>query len=160
MDDQIGGFEEMALLGQLLDGVAPVPENPLLAGDEGDRALAGGCIHEGGIVAQEAEVLLGHLDLPQIHAPNGPVLDRDLVRLTSAVVRNGQGVFRHRSAPFNRCDCVPRSSRTVPPLMLKYATPTAERNSAQRLSLTAFRFASPPGGRSPSREAECGKRKP
>src|SRR4029450_4447500 len=41
VDEEIGHLEERAPGGQLLDGVAAVAQDPLLAVDEGDRAPAG-----------------------------------------------------------------------------------------------------------------------
>ena len=40
VDQEIGDLEERALLGELLDRDAAVAQDPLLAVDEGDRALA------------------------------------------------------------------------------------------------------------------------
>ena len=54
MDQQVGDLEEVGLLGQLLDGVAAVLEDALLAVDEGDRALARGGVDEAGVVGREA----------------------------------------------------------------------------------------------------------
>src|SRR5207249_11807343 len=42
LDDQVGGLEEAALLGQLLDRVAAVAEDAALAVDVADLALASG----------------------------------------------------------------------------------------------------------------------
>ena len=46
VDQQIGYLDEHGLADQLLDRNPPVAENPLLAVDEGDAAVAGGGVHE------------------------------------------------------------------------------------------------------------------
>ena len=38
--DQVGGFEEVALFGELLDGVAAIEQDALVAVDEGNGAAA------------------------------------------------------------------------------------------------------------------------
>jgi len=40
VEDEICGLQKRAPLGQLLDGVAPILQDPLLPIDEGDRTLA------------------------------------------------------------------------------------------------------------------------
>ena len=46
VDQQIGHLDEHGLADQLLNRNPPVAENPLLAVDEGDAAVAGGGVHE------------------------------------------------------------------------------------------------------------------
>jgi hypothetical protein len=76
----------------LLDGVAAVLQDPLLAVDERDRALAGGGVHEAGVVDGEAGLVLVGADLADVGGPDGAVGDRDVVLLAGAVVAYGEGV--------------------------------------------------------------------
>src|SRR6185503_181922 len=60
-------LEESGLVRELLDGIAAIPQDALVAVDERDRALARRCVHEGGVVRHQAELVGLHLDLSQIH---------------------------------------------------------------------------------------------
>ncbi len=95
-EEQIRHLEERPVLGQLLDRVAPVAQDALVAVDEGDAAPARRRVLERRVVGHQAEVGLGGLDLPQVHGADGAVLDGDLVLLARAVVGDCQGVG-HRS---------------------------------------------------------------
>ena len=66
---------------------------PCLAVDVGDRAAARRGVREGRVVGHQAEVVLVDLDLAEVHRPDGPVGDRDLVGLAGAVVRDREGVL-------------------------------------------------------------------
>ena len=48
---QIGDFKKAALLRQLVDGIAPIPQDALVAIDEGDGALARCGVHESRIIS-------------------------------------------------------------------------------------------------------------
>ena len=93
--EQVRHLEERALLGQLLDGVAAVAEDALVAIDEGDGAATARGVHEGGIIGHEAEVVVGDLDLPQVHRADGAFADRELVALAGAVVGDRKAVLGH-----------------------------------------------------------------
>ena len=93
VEEQVGDLEVGALFGQLFDGISPVPQDPLVAVDERDLALARRGVHEGGIVGHHAEIIRVDLDLAQIGRLDGVVLDRDLVRFPGSIVRNGESVF-------------------------------------------------------------------
>ena len=92
MDQQVGDLEEVGLLRQLLDRVAAVLEDPLLAVDEGHGTSTGGGVDEAGVVDREARTLLVGLDLPEIGGLDGAVGDRDVVLLPGAVVADGERV--------------------------------------------------------------------
>jgi hypothetical protein len=96
---QVGHLEEARALGQLLDRVATVPQDAPVAVDEGDGAPARGRVHEGRIVRHHAEVVARDLDLAQVRGLDGLVLDRHLVALAGAVVRDRERVFGHEPAP-------------------------------------------------------------
>ena len=57
VQQQVGDFQETALFGQLLDGVAAIAQDPPVAIQIGDGALAGGRIQKCGVVAQQAEIV-------------------------------------------------------------------------------------------------------
>src|ERR1035438_5467997 len=96
-------LEERRLLGQLLDRVTPVFEDPLVAVDERDRRLARRRIRERRVVGHEAEVVLIGLDPAQVEGANRPVLDGQLVRLPGAVVGDRERAFiGHRFLPAAR----------------------------------------------------------
>ena len=58
MDQQVGDFEERAAFRELLDRVAPVLQDALLAVDVGDSAAAGGGIGEARVVHHQPEIAL------------------------------------------------------------------------------------------------------
>jgi hypothetical protein len=55
------------LLGELLDGVAAVLEDALVAVDERDAARGGRRVHERRVIGHEPEVGVLDLDLAQVH---------------------------------------------------------------------------------------------
>ena len=91
---QVGDFEIRRLLGELLDRVSAVFEDPPLAIDERDRRPARRGRHVGRVVRHQAEVVVAGLDLAQLGRADRPVLDRDLVLLAGPVVRDGERVGR------------------------------------------------------------------
>ena len=94
VDQQVGDLEVGRLLRELLDRVAAVLEDPVVAVDVGDRRAARRGVHERRVVGHQAEVVLGDLDLAQSERADRPVLDRDLVRLARPVVGDRQRVRR------------------------------------------------------------------
>ena len=96
---QVGDLEEVGLLGQLLDGVAAVLEDPLLAVDVGDGAAARGGVDEAGVVDREPGCVLVGLDLPDVGGLDGAVGDRYVVLLPGAVVPDGQRLSRCLGSP-------------------------------------------------------------
>ena len=74
------------MLGQLLDGVAAVPQDALVAVEEGDGAAARGRVHECRVVGHQPEVVGVGLDLAQVHGADRAVGDRKFVRLTGPIV--------------------------------------------------------------------------
>ena len=92
VDQQVGDLEVGRLLGQLLDRVAAVLEDPLVAVDEGDRRPARRRGHVGRVVGHQPEVVVVGLDLAQLGRADRAVLDRNLVLLAGAVVGDRQRV--------------------------------------------------------------------
>ncbi len=81
VEQQVGDLEVGRALGQLLDGVAPVAQDALVAVEVGDRALAGGRRNESGVVEPDARK-----ELRPLRCRDPPVLERDLEGLAGAVV--------------------------------------------------------------------------
>ena len=92
VDEEVGHLEEAGLLRQLLDRVAAVLQDALVAVDVGDRAATGRRVDEAGVVGGQAGLVVADLDLSEVLGGDGPVGDRDLVVLAGAVVADGQGV--------------------------------------------------------------------
>ena len=93
VDQEIGDLQVARMLGELLDRIAAVLEDPLLAVDERDRRAARRRRHVRGVVAHQAKVVLVDLDLAQLGGADRLVLDRNLVLLARAVVGDGQRVL-------------------------------------------------------------------
>ena len=89
---QIRRLQVRTVLGQLLDRVAPIHQDALVAVDERDAAAAGGGVGERRVVGHQAEVFAILLDLAEIHRADRPVLDGEDVLLAGAAVGDGQGV--------------------------------------------------------------------
>ncbi len=70
-----------------------------LAVDVGDRAATRCGVRVRRVIGHQAEVILVSLDLPEVHRPHGPVLDRQLIGGTRPVVRHAEGVAADRRAP-------------------------------------------------------------
>ena len=81
VDQQVGDLEVDGLLAELLDRVAAVLEHAGLAVDVGDRAAAGGGVRERRVIGHQPEVVLGDLDLAEVHRLDRAVGDLDLVAL-------------------------------------------------------------------------------
>ena len=107
-------LEERRLLGQLLDRVTPVFEDPLVAVDERDRRLARRRVRERRVVGHEAEVVLVGLDLAQVEGANRPVLDGQLVRLAGAVVGDRERAFSGHDFLPSRIGAFRPDSRPAP----------------------------------------------
>ena len=84
--NQVGRLEEVALLRELLNRVAAIQQDALVAVDVGDRAAAVRRVHERRVVRHEAEVVRLFLDLAQVHRADRAVLNGQLVLLARAVV--------------------------------------------------------------------------
>ena len=93
VEQQIRDLGVRALLRELLDRVAAVLKDALVAVDERDPALAGGRIHERRVVGHQSEVVGPGLDLPQVDRANRAVGDREFVRLARAPVDHRESVF-------------------------------------------------------------------
>jgi hypothetical protein len=77
--EQVGNLEEAAVFRQHFDGVASVAKDAAIAVNKGDAAQAGRSIHERRIVGHEPKVVGAGLDLPQVHGPDCPILNGQVV---------------------------------------------------------------------------------
>ncbi len=68
MEDQVGHLEEVALGGQVLDRVAPVQQDALVAVDEGDLGAAGGRGGEARVVGEHARLGVEPADVDDVGA--------------------------------------------------------------------------------------------
>ena len=92
VDEEVGDLEVGRLLGELLDRVAAVLQDPGVAVEEGDGRPARRRVHERGVVGHQAEVVVVDLDVAQGRRADRPVLDRHLVGAPGPVVGDGQRV--------------------------------------------------------------------
>ena len=100
VDEQVRDLEERGVLGQLLDGVAAVLEDALVAVDVGDGAAGRRGVGEAGVVDRQAGIVLGLADLAEVAGTDGAVGDGELVLLARAVVANCQRVvLGHDGSP-------------------------------------------------------------
>jgi hypothetical protein len=92
---EVGDLEVVRLLGELLDRVAAVLEDALVAVDVGDGRATGGGVDEAGVVGGQASVGLGGADLLEIGGPDGAIGDGKVVVLAGPVVPDGEGLIGH-----------------------------------------------------------------
>ena len=92
---EIGDLEKRTGIGQLLDGVAPIPQDAAFPVDEGDGAATRRGVGIRRVVGHEPEVVVDDLDLAEVHRPDGAVGNGKLVLLAGAVVGDGQSVVGH-----------------------------------------------------------------
>jgi len=88
VDQEVGDLQVARSLCELLDRVAAVLEDALVAVDERDRRAARRGVHERRVVRHETEVVVVDSDLTQVDPADGPVRDRDLVLAAGAIVRH------------------------------------------------------------------------
>ena len=74
VEKQVAGLEEVAMLGELLDRIAAVEQDPFVAVDEGDLRFAGGGRRESGIVGEDAGLLVESADIDDLRTER-PVAD-------------------------------------------------------------------------------------
>ena len=98
VNQQVRDLEVARLLGELLDRVATVLEDPLLPVDVRNRGATRGGRHERRVVGQQAEVILVDLDVAKLRGADRPVFDRNLVLLAGSVVGDRQGLSRRHCA--------------------------------------------------------------
>jgi hypothetical protein len=77
VEQEVAGFEEVAVLGELLDGVAAVEKDALVAVDVGNARFAGGGGCEAGILGEHPGLSVELTDVQGAGA-DGAVLDRQL----------------------------------------------------------------------------------
>src|SRR5262249_33168456 len=92
---QVGDFEVVGTLGQLLDRIAAVLEDALVAVDVGDGGPARRGVDEPRVIDRDSGLAVALADLRQIGGPDRAVGDREVVLNTGAVVAYGQRGGRH-----------------------------------------------------------------
>ena len=97
-DDEIRRLEVGRLLGELLDRIAAILEDALVAVDVGDAAAARRGVHERRVVGAEPLIVRRDLDLAEIGGADGAVGDGDLVLLAGAVVSNSERIGHMRAS--------------------------------------------------------------
>jgi hypothetical protein len=80
------------VLGELLDWIAPIPEDALVPVDVRDGASTGRRVEERRVVGIQAGIVAAGLDLLQIGGANRTLFDSNFVLLACAVVGNREGV--------------------------------------------------------------------
>ena len=90
VDEEIRDLDVRRVRGEVLDRVAPIPQDAVVAVELGDRAAAGGGGHERGV----EEPHVGE-ELAPLGGVDAAVDDRYLDRLAGAIVGDGDG-FRHQ----------------------------------------------------------------
>jgi hypothetical protein len=102
LEQQVAGFQEVALLGQLLDGVAAVQQFALVTVDVGDGAVARGRAQEARVVGELAGLRVKLADVDHIRPDaalvDGQVHARAAVGLKDSVAFTSEGVIA--VAPF------------------------------------------------------------
>ena len=66
VQQQVAGFQEVAVLGQLFDGITTVQQLTLVAVDVGDGGLAGGCGEEAGVISKHARLAVQLADIDHV----------------------------------------------------------------------------------------------
>src|SRR5258707_12791265 len=92
MQKQVCGLQIRGFLRQLLDRVAPVTQDPLVAVNISDMADARSRVVISRVVADDPKIFGMHLDLPQVHRPDSVVRDGEFVGFPGAVVGDGYRV--------------------------------------------------------------------
>ena len=93
LQNEMGDLQKGASLGEFLDRIPPVLEDPLRPIDVGDGAAGGGGVGEARIVRHHPEIVVFHPDSAQIHGTDHiAVEDIDLVAAPGAVVGDRQRV--------------------------------------------------------------------
>jgi hypothetical protein len=94
IDDEVRHLEIVRFLGEHIDRIAAVLENPRVAVYVRHGAPARRGVRECRIVAHQAEIILTRLYLPQIHAVDHLVVDDlDLVGATGPAVGDGEMIL-------------------------------------------------------------------
>src|SRR5262249_51834847 len=93
--DQVGHLEVIATLGELLNGIAAVAQNPLVAVDKSYSAPARRGIHECRIIGHEAKIISGCLDFSKVSRSYRSILYRHLILLASSVIHDRECALAH-----------------------------------------------------------------
>ncbi len=78
IQQEVAGLDETAVLGELVDRIAAIEENALVAVDEGDLRLAARRRGEARVVGEAAGILIERVDVDHV-GPNRALADRQVV---------------------------------------------------------------------------------
>ncbi len=95
--NQVGGLKIRAVLRQLLDRIAAIQQDAVVAVNERDAAAARRRVLKRRVVRHQAEVVGTRLDFAEVHRAHGAVLDGQLVGGAGAVVGDRQCVGHRRA---------------------------------------------------------------
>ena len=95
VQQQVGDFQEGAVLGELFDGIPAIEKDTGLAIQEGDGALAGSRIHVGRVIGHQPEIAGAGFDLAEVHGADGPAVNRDGVVFLGPIVGYGERLVVH-----------------------------------------------------------------
>ena len=101
LQQQVADIEVVAVLGQILDGIAAIQQLTLVTVNEGDGGFAGPGGHEAGVEGELAGVGVQLADVNDIR-PHGSLVDRELSAGGTIRERQRCGVGR-----FGGCHCLP-----------------------------------------------------
>ena len=101
LQQQVADIQVVAVLGQILDGIAAIQQLTLVAVNEGDGGFAGPGGHEAGVEGELAGVGVQLADVNDIR-PHGSLVDRELSAGGTIRERQRCGVGR-----FGGCHCLP-----------------------------------------------------
>ncbi len=96
VQQQIAGFQEVALFGQLLDREAAMQQHALVTIDIGDLGFAGGCRRETRVVSEGAGVLIQRGDIDDAR-PDRAFPDREFDLFVAKC--HCSAFFRHTDPP-------------------------------------------------------------
>src|SRR5689334_21556270 len=78
VEQEVAGFQERAAFGKLVDRIAAIEQDALVAIDEGDLRLAAGGRGEAGVVGEAPGLLVERVDVDHV-GPQRALLDRQVV---------------------------------------------------------------------------------
>jgi hypothetical protein len=91
VEQQVTGLEEIAVLGQIVDRIAAIEQNALVAVDIGNLGFAGAGRGETRIVGEDAGLGVQLRDVDHL-GTDGPVVDRKVIVLVAEFQRAGLDV--------------------------------------------------------------------
>jgi len=105
LDEQISCFKKGAFFGKLFDRISPVTKNPFVTVNIGHSTFAHRRVQIARIIPQKPEIIVGGLDLPEIHTADRSVFNGNVIGFSCTIIGNRQRVVRvgagHRRSVVN-----------------------------------------------------------